>query len=515
MCRIKENWKFILTISISIICIVILSTYTLNVQKDTLTQKELIGFISLIVVEAIIVVGSVLHIHNKHDIKHEQIFLYTVPIICSLFILTMPIFKSHDEHAHWHRVYEISTGNITTDVNESGGTISVLPKSAVCEDWKLMNYGKVISDIKNKIDNNDVTDDVYIVSASMYSPLQYSHMSIIVAVARIFIKYPLILAYIARIANMVICVILMFFSIKKIPFGKNILLSISYIPILIEGISSISGDGITFSVCLFFMAYLFNLVFNKDVKMITKKDKLVLVILSILIASCKIVYLPIVGLIILIPKEKMSGKKEKTITISIIIAIAIFISASWLIYSSRYLQSLANLSKLDVNTEERIIEIIKNPLSFVGRLLYNLEVNGSNYLKEMFGSGIGWCNFVSLNTIIPYSFMAMFLLVALSDDFKNIKINKFQKCIISLIVVGIVTLIFVALYFQWTNNNIKSIDGVQGRYFIPLLPMAGILIASIKKIKLNVVGLNIPKIIAYVGMILQFQFIMQVYISNI
>ena len=516
MKKIKQDWNFFLSIFLGIALSVILSIYVLDIKKETLSNIETNGFIGTSIVVCIIVFVILTIIHYKKDIKQEQIFLYTIPIVCILFIIVMPMFKSHDEHAHWHRIYEISTGNLATDVKEDGGTISILPKSVVCRDWVDMDYSEVIADLYNKIDNSDTTDNVYIVTASMYSPIQYAHEAIVIAIARIFVKIPILLAYSGRIANMLLCVGLIYFSIKKMPFGKNIILCISYIPILIEGISSMSGDGITFSICLFFIAYLFNLIFNKEVTSITKKDKIVLGILSVIIASCKIVYLPMIGLLLLLPKEKMKDKKDKIITISILWGIALIASLAWLIYSSRYLSALANLSQVgDVTTQEKILSILTNPISYVQRILYDIELNGGTYIKEAFGSSIGWYNFVSLNTIIPYTLLMIFSIIAITDNSVKDKFNKFQKIIITLVILAIVLLIFTSLYIQWTKPETKSIDGIQGRYFIPILPLFGMLIAGCNKIKWEYKQVSQAKVISYIGMILQIQFILQVYISNI
>ena len=146
-----------------IICI-----YKLSITKEDLSNIELIGFVVSAVVVTSIVIWLSIHIYKKKDLTQEKIFLYTIPIICIMFMIFMPMYKSHDEHAHWHRIYEISTGNLTTNVNENGDVYSILPKSVVIPDWEFMNYTEVLNQLDDRIDNNDTTNDVYIIISKVY-----------------------------------------------------------------------------------------------------------------------------------------------------------------------------------------------------------------------------------------------------------------------------------------------------------------------------------------------------------
>ena len=44
-------------------------------------------------------------------------------------------------------------------------------------------------------------------------------------------------------------------------------------------------------------------------------------------------------------------------------------------------------------------------------------------------------------------------------------------------------LIYTSLYIQWTDDGNLKITGVQGRYYIPLLPLIGLVIGNLVKTK--------------------------------
>ena len=60
------------------------------------------------------------------------------------------------------------------------------------------------------------------------------------------------------------------------------------------------------------------------------------------------------------------------------------------------------------------------------------------------------------------------------------KFSKFQNIIISLIVIVIIGLVFTSLYVQFTEIDSMTISGVQGRYFIPILLLIGLLLWNLK-----------------------------------
>ena len=489
---LKKNWKFNVGLLVAVISILIICIYKLSITKEDLSNIELIGFVASSVVVTSIVIWLSLYIYKKKDITQEKIFLYTIPIICIMFMIFMPMYKSHDEHPQWHRIYEISTGNLTTNVNENGDVYSILPKSVVIPDWEFMNYTEVINQLDDRIDNNDTTNDVYIITATIYSPLQYAHEALAIAIAKIFIKIPIVLAYIGRFAN---------------------ILCIAYIPILIEGISSMSGDGITFAISLFFLSYILNLTFNNKIEKIQLKDKIVLLVTSIFVASCKIVYLPFIGLMLLLPKEKLGGKKEKIKLVAIVWGVAVLISLIWLAYSGRYLGGLSGLAGSAPSVQ--IMKFIFNPFDFVQAFLYNLEINGGKYLTEMFGSAIGWFDFVRLVSIAPYTLFVTYIITVLFDNSIKNKFNLFQKVILTLVILAVVGLIFLSLYIQWTKPDSQGIDGIQGRYFIPILPAAGLLIGSIVKNRSEYKEINMAKGISIIGLVIHLQLMLTIYICNI
>ena len=111
--------------------------------------------------------------------------------------------------------------------------------------------------------------------------------------------------------------------------------------------------------------------------------------------------------------------------------------------------------------------------------------------------------------------MAIYLFVAISDkDLKN-KFKPYQLVWITLVTIAVIGLIFTSLYVQWTTVGKESISGVQGRYFLPILPLVMLLIGSVLKIQTTYKTENINKFVAISTLILQIYTISQIIIVHL
>ena len=448
---------------------------------------------------------------NKKNISPEKVFLFTIPILCLLYIAYIPMFTGHDEQRHWLRAYEISEGHLLTQINE-GKVGTILPKSVTSGikdlKWSQITYSNVVSELGKKLDS-DNREIANMDNVAVYSPIQYLPQSVGIVIARLFTDRVLIMAYVARIMNAIVCIAILYFAIKKMPFGKNILLLCAYIPIVLEGFCTLSADGITISICFLFIAYVLNLMADEK-KIINKKDIFILTVLCIIIALCKIVYLPLIGLLLIIPKERFKNKKQKIIIITMIWLISIICSLVWLGIANQYLQ----LGTAGSSTE-KIIEIFKHPIEYLQKVLYTMNSDGQAHLVSLFGGKITWST-ISLAFIVPYTIFIVFTFLTATDDRIKNKLNTFSKIIITLIILAIIMLIYTSLYIQWTDDGNLKITGVQGRYYIPLLPLIGLVIGNLVKTKNEYREDDMTKVIGIVGVVLQIYSILSlviVYVS--
>ena len=475
---------------------------------SSVTKVFAIMTIAILIIFGILIIA----IYQDKKISPERVFAYTVPVILVAFLLFMPTLKNHDEIFHWFRIYDIAQGNLFTKMQDGD------PKSiAPIEVNKIRIYDNPVNihyvDIKKQFSYHITENGPKIISTlsttSIYNPLQYLPQALGVFISKQVTNSPIVMAYTARIFNMIVTAIILFAALKCMPYGKKILLLLMCIPIAVEGFSSMSPDAMTISVVFLFTAYVLKLVNEKD-KKITRKDKIYLFIMAIVIALCKIVYVPVVGLLLILPKDKFKTRKEQILTVGSIMSIAILANLIWLAISSMYLVTFRG-----GNSKYQVANLLSHPIEYIQMLFNTINIYGRDYLYSMFGGELGWDEYVKIYSIVPITFGALYLLFSATDnDLKN-KFTTYQKIIMILIILAVVGLVFTSLYVQWTPITHTFIAGVQGRYFIPILPLVSVAILSMIKVKNDYKEENKLKLLGISVLILYIYVFLTIAICNL
>jgi uncharacterized membrane protein len=193
------------------------------------------------------------------------------------------------------------------------------------------------------------------------------------------------------------------------------------------------------------------------------------------VVLCKFTYFPLLLLLLVTPIERFSSKKQWRIFISCSIIIVIFLVVSW----NLFVQYLVNtiITNPNVIPGEQIHFIINNPFYYLYIMTKDLFTNYATYIIQT--NTLGWLQ-VPLVYIQWWSPLFLFVVGLLSTESESLRIDKKQKIIMSMTWILVWVLISTALYITWTPVGVERIDGIQGRYFIPLLPILLTLLSTLK-----------------------------------
>ena len=437
----------------------VIENTVLEIQDYYLDTTALVSTYILFLMLSILAMLIAVMLYERENWKPEKVFLYVVPLCCILFALVMPISKSHDETFHWYKVYEQAEGRY---LGTRGS--SYLPKGVIGA-FEIENPKTKITTYASIFENTDHTiDDQYIQKESTtatYSPITYLPQIIGVKIASLFTNNAIIIAYIARFSNIAACMFLLYLAIQKIPYGKNVILLLSMIPIAIEGFSTISADGIVVASSTLLIAYILKLRQEKHIP-ITPKQIGILSILSIIIAISKTVYLPIVGMLFLLPKEKFQTKKKRNIIIFTIAIVATLVDVGW------YLAIGASASTVSYLGIIKKGILFANPIGTVQQIFYTIITRFPTYFNEIFGGKLGWNEYVDI-LIIPYIIAFAMFAVSITGKEKKAIFTKLEKLWIMVLIIAVIGLVFMAMFLEWSMPGSDYVRGVQGRYLIPIL----------------------------------------------
>lgn len=410
-----------------------------------------------------IVVGCI--IWNCKKSKFEKIIIsFLIPIGMAYVFFIAPGYVP-DEQAHIWKALEISEGKLMTEITEDGESKESIPhffENHIIP--YIKTYGHFNNVSKEKTDYNDLFEVQN--PAQAYPAVLYIASSIAFFIGKILGLNGIFAIYLAKIFNFIIFLILGYFSIKCIPFGKWIVAIILFLPMSLQQAVSVSADSFLNAVSILFICYTMYLCKNTDE--INIKDKIIYIVMGIIIAISKVVYISIIGISLLIIGNKKIKNKEKGIFLSTLIILSVISGIIWFLIIQSYPVAESNLTyneTYNINLKEQVMNIIKNPMIFVTVL--NNTFKGGFYVEGIVGSLMGWLN-IEISRLVTLGFIILLALAPFLDENK-VTLNIKQKIWNIIIFLGTYTLIILAAYVSWTTVNSDKVMGVQGRYFLPII----------------------------------------------
>lgn len=409
-------------------------------------------------------------------VENDKVKLHYKVGICLLlvgtvFMVVLPPLTSPDEEKHYANAYAISNFLMGEEVTDEDGLVYVREEDTY---GIIKNLNGVMSYYRFYCTENPDYEDAIKERTSHklgrpldISPIAYVVSGVAITMGRLLKFHSNALMLFGAWVNLLVYCGIVTYAIKLIPYGKRTLAMISFLPMVISTLASYSYDVINLALIILFFAACMYCVYEKE--KITWKDTTGLVILAILFVPIKVVYIGIVGTVFLIGNDKYKNRYQ---AIASKLAVCIISCAVTLI---------GMLSRVNTNTVKNAEGISMGILAWVchlGKVYANTIIDYSTfYVKSMIGYSLG-----SLNVIIPdWLIICIGALLVLTVVLDGNKIPKkpFRKCFCWVLGIGGCGLVLISSYFIFGGNEgADLVQGIQGRYFIPLLIYLPFMFAS-------------------------------------
>lgn len=322
-------------------------------------------------------------------------------------------------------------------------------------------------------------------NTALYAPFPYMPQASGIALGRTLDASPLILVYMGRIFNLSVWIFLIYLAIKNTPVSKWLFFLLALTPMSLFQASSLSVDvfsnGIAFLLISLFLSYSFD-----EAKAIKRVDVLIIFLLSLLLSLSKQVYFPVIFLFLLIPAKKFVTKKKYFITFALLCLLNISALALWSFLAKEIY--IPYPDRPFVDPDEQILFITADPLRYLGTIINTFSQLGVVYTKQFVGR-LGWLD-TKLPDLLIFSYLLILMFVAIVDNQKGIAIHYKEKILMAMVLFLTIILTSTMMYLTWTAVGGNIIEGIQGRYFIPVAPLFFLLFYN-KKISFKIQRLNL------------------------
>lgn len=424
-------------------------------------------------------------------VNPAKFFVFCALIFGILLITIIPPFQSPDEDSHFKKAYVMSQGKFfpTSRDGVVGFEVPTDMINYISEKLtyignrdKKYTYSEEILDDKLPKDYSDVTFHNF--STVEVCPIAYIAPAAGIVFSKIATKLigmdnisVVTMLHFARFFSLIMYTILVYYAIKITPILKKTFCAIALLPMSLALAVAISYDSIIIAISLLSTALIFKLIFDDNVKKVSYKYLITFGVIAFILLTIKTVYVTVLFPLIFVPKEKYGDKITnvlKSFGIILLIAVSLYII-------NKIPLMLLERNVVENNSGKQISFIISNPFEYLKIWIKTMIANRNFYFSGMIGTFGLIDTFVPTIYIVMYS-LALFTIILSDFSLCPMKFNWKYKCVSILGSIATIFAAFLGLYVFWTSMELgvgaETITGIQGRYFIPIIPLVMIILSN-------------------------------------
>lgn len=364
-------------------------------------------------------------------------------------------------HSDWNNIYD--SNNYTIYKAEDGYIIDYVlwntERLYASPDTKMYDEAFYVPFIN--LPNDDTMVGGWHTNLSDTNLVAYLPYVAVLLVSRLFNINLMFSLNFAKLLGFLCYLIMIRLSIKLMPYGKDALAIFSLTPMIMQNTISISYD--LFCIGGTFIAFAYILKISNTEHHFTWKDLSLILFLGLTLASVKHgIYLAcaifLVFFLIVVPKI-ISKPKYGLFLIAILVLLGLLVSLKF-----NDIEKLVMGGEVDTYS---VHDLIENPIGIMRFIIVSIITDSDMLIQGIFGGRLGW-NEVVVPWFTLIAFIVLFLLSCLSEE------NHFPKKkeqIVSIITIILLVLGIYIIFLRMTSTTTETIFGVQGRYFIPLIPL--------------------------------------------
>ena len=303
------------------------------------------------------------------------------------------------------------------------------------------------------------------------TPCAYVMPALGISLARLLGLNSLWLAFLGRLMNLVFFITATYFAMKRLPFGKEVLFGAALLPMTLHLSASFSYDGFIMAGIFYFTASCFDLAYHAG--RVRRRDVLLLALVMAAVGPCKMVYAVFMGLCLLIPVRKFGGFKQWAAAAACVagawVAAMILVNGQTVTaYASETENYITWAGEAGYSLELLIHQPVKTLQMFYRTILFQTEY----FHLTMIGAYLGNVDPV---LDVPYLLVLLFTAGLLGLAFKKpgeaLVLTGKTRVWIWFLCLGCTAALMFSMLLAWTPLSSRIICGVQGRYFLPFLPV--------------------------------------------
>ncbi|WP_254854238.1 DUF2142 domain-containing protein [Nocardia donostiensis] len=413
------------------------------------------------------------------------VFTLITAIFGATFAVLTPPFWGHDEITQFGRAYQVAHGGFApAQIEDDRGVAYGGPVPASID--ALMTYAfhdyqdnppepaPMVADPAeyDRLGSAAVSSDtaqVWFTNTSAYSPVPYAPSAIGIRLAEAAGADVGAVVLLTRLAGLLTYIVVVGFALWALRAYRIqwLAFTVAVLPIAVFQAGTVTADTVTNALAIGVSALLVKALFLGD--RLGRAETAAMLAATILLPLSKPTYVILAMLVVLIPAKRFgfTGWQRWIPWVFAVIGAVAF--GLWMRIAAPTGDGMSLMRPphqwYTVNPGEQLTGILTDPLGFLGVFGESIMRRDQEWFTEFFGElGFAYVDVPAL-TIVT-CLLAFAISVGIADRFSKPDFRR--TLLVALAMAASVAMVYVTLHMSFTPVGYFIIDGVQGRYFVPL-----------------------------------------------
>ena len=412
-----------------------------------------------------------------------RLFVVIALLSGSVMAFAMPLFMVPDETVHFYRAYQVGELRFSSPTinGETGGYVPLVPGGSRSAE------GRYVAPIPRDQYFNSLPNPserfIPFPSSALYSPVPYLPQAVGIDVGRLLHDSLGAMALFGRLFNLCAFVLLVALAIRLAPVGKWVYAVAGLFPVAIQEAASLATDAMTIGLCFVTIALIHRLFMQAT--RITRKQIIWLAVLAAGLGLTKQTNIVVLFPLLFLPVRLFATQWRKFAIVMGLLGVSLVAVVGWygVVKLSNYnLDYSTTLGIEKIDQVGQLQYMASHPVEFTKTLLRTYVYEGQYGIQL---ADFYWVSMYGFFSVFAYKLPIPLIALGyalLLFAFLHSARDRVEKSVVTSVgpgyaAVGLSTYVLAAiaiacaLYMVWTPIGRPQVAGIQGRYFIPLLPL--------------------------------------------
>ncbi|GGL37480.1 DUF2142 domain-containing protein [Nocardia jinanensis] len=402
-----------------------------------------------------------------------------------VFAVMSPPFWGHDELTQFGRAYQVAHGGLNpTRIEDDRGVSYGGEVPAAVE--ALMGYalndythnpGEPYPDVADpaayqRLGDAPVTDErkiIWFTNTAAYSAVPYVPNAIGIRFAELIDADAGTMVRLTRLSGLAAYLLVVGFGLWALRKHRIqwLAFTVAVLPIAVFQAGTVTADTLTNALAVLVSVLLVKALFLGE--RLGRVETTAVLATAILLPLCKPTYVLLAMLVVLIPAARLGLDGWRRWLTWACAAVGAIGFAVWMKIAAPTGEGTSLMRPREqwytVDTGEQLTGILTGPFGFLRTFWESILRRDQEWFTEFFGE-LGFAYIEVPATAVVACLLAFAVSVGMAERFDRPDFRR--TLVVALTMAASVAMIYVTLYMSFTPVGYYIIDGVQGRYFIPL-----------------------------------------------